>query len=85
MAIEFIEDIPGRRAPGGRGRVPYAEKEIKDFLAAEGERFAKVTVEGRKPKNMNQSFRLYLKKHPDLAEKVIVHFIGGELYLERID
>ena len=83
MAVEFIEEIPGKRGGFGRGRVPYPAKEIDTFLKAKDQRYAKVTIEGKTPKNMAQSFRLYLKKHPDVAEKVAVHFIGGELYLER--
>ena len=85
MTVEFISSIPGRRDSSGKGRVSYVAKEIDDFLQADGERYARVTIEGREPKNMNQSFRLYLKKNPDIAEKVTVHFIGGQLYLERLD
>ncbi len=83
MAVEFIEEIPGRRGVSTRGRVPYPAKEIDTFLEAKDQRYAKVTIEGKLPKNMAQSFRLYLKKHPDVAEKVAVHLIDGELYLER--
>lgn len=84
MAIELLDHIPGRATTAGRGRVPYAAKEIEEFLAAEDSQYAHVTIEGRAPKNMAQSFRLYLKKNPDISEKVAVHFIGGELYLERL-
>lgn len=83
MALEYIQDIPGGR--GVRGRVPYARKEIEEFLNAEGQRYAKVVIEGRQPKNMYQSFRLYLKRNPEVAEKVAVHLVAGELYLERLD
>lgn len=83
MALEYVTDIPGGR--GGRGRTPYARKEIEEFLKGEGERYAKVVIEGRKPKNMYQTFRLYLKKNPEVAEKVAVHLVAGELYLERLD
>ena len=85
MAIEFVDKLPGRAGVGRRGRVPYAAVEIDEFLAAEGQKYAKVTIEGKEPKSMAQSFRLYLKKHPDVAQKVAVHFVGGELYLERLD
>lgn len=85
MAVEFIDDIPGRSRVSSRGRVPYAAREIEAFLADEDHRYAKVTIEGKEPKNMAQSFRIYLKKNPDIAEKVSIHLIGGELYLERLD
>ena len=84
MSLEFLKNIPGGR--GGRGRHPYAAREIQEFLSSDdGQRYAHVVIEGREPKNMNQSFRNYLKKNPDVAEKVAVHLIGGELYLERLD
>ena len=83
MSLEFLKNIPGGR--GRRGRVPYVAREIRDFLSHDGERYAHVVIEGREPKNMNQSFRSYLKHNPDVAEKVAVHLIGGELYLERLD
>ena len=83
MSLEFVKNIPGGRA--GRGRTPYAAREIQEFLSHDGERYAHVVIEGREPKNMNQSFRNYLKRNPDVAEKVAVHLIGGELYLERLD
>jgi hypothetical protein len=60
-------------------------EEIEEFLKAEGQRYAKVVIEGRQPKNMYQSFRLYLKRNPEVAEKVAVHLVAGELYLERLD
>lgn len=85
MAVEFLDEIPGRKRATSRGRIPYPAKEIDAFLAEEGKKYARVTIEGREPKNMAQSFRLYLKKNPDVAKKVSVHFIGGELYLERLD
>lgn len=86
MALEMIEIIPGRRRNPGPGRIPYAAREIDEFLADKsGMKYAKVTIEGKEPKNMAQSFRLFLRKNPDVAEQVAVHFVGGELYLERLD
>ena len=85
MALEYCDSLPERSGLGRRGRTPYPAKEIEAFLASEKEqRYAKVTIEGKKPKSMNQSFRLYLKKNPEIAQKVAVHLIGGELYLERL-
>ena len=83
MSLEFVENMPAGR--GGRGRNPYAAREVQDFLSHDGERYAHVVIEGKSPKSMNQSFRNYLKKHPDVAERVAVHLVGGELYLERLD
>lgn len=85
MAIEYVDAIPGRTRSVGRGRVPYPAREIESFLNDGDQKYGKVTIEGKEPKSMAQSFRHYLKRNPEVAEKVAVHLVGGELYLERLD
>jgi hypothetical protein len=90
MALTFVKELPGmEKEPVSPGRVPYAAEPIKEFLAARGRKYAKVTLENekgepRKGKAMHQAFRDYLKKNPKLAERVKVHLIDGDLYLERL-
>lgn len=72
--IKPVKELPPRRF---RRETLYDEL-VEDFLES-GEKYAEVSVEGKKPATVISALRKRV-----IGEGIVVRSIGGKVYLERL-